>query len=656
MKHFPQHLAHPRLADQPEYLVSERQRLAFASLRRPARARVQLFSRFAKAAKSAEIRPLLSAAIVVTAVIVTGGWASAGSLTLVTNLNPDRATNLLVNGSFEGHPTGATSDYYWATGTTDSPQGTPAGWTGNGGASNYAVWGNTALNDVGSAAIPDGLAALYFGNWIVSAISETPAFNPDGLVVFSSPAVITADAGGFTPAVTLSQTLTGLIPGQSYGLSFWASGEDAATTMFGHDGIFALDVTECPTVYLAAPSGRSNLGASHNYQFLFVPSTPVATITFTNWGHIIGPAGWNLPPTTELVLDDVVLNHLCTPAQCAPGYYHSTISYSAGYGPQTLPWTTASMIPVPKFTSNLGQLISATIQVDVDFAVGVHAQNLDPNGGCTLSWSATSLFTTTLPPTSTNIVLHPSLGGGIALAPGGAGFEGVRTIASQTGVLTCAADLAALAGTGDLAFSLNAIDAFTSSGCAHVQVDPLDTSATSLSITVTYTYCAVPIVTACDSNSFALIACPCSNPPSGPARGCDNSSLTGGASMSGIGMPSLGADTLVFTTAGEKPTATSIVLQGTSFLPSGVVFGQGVRCVAGTLKRLYVKTASGGSITAPSGADPTVSARSVALGDAISAGEQRYYMVYYRDPGVLNGCPSTSTFNATQALSVAWLP
>jgi len=28
--------------------------------------------------------------------------------------------------------------------------------------------------------------------------------------------------------------------------------------------------------------------------------------------------------------------------------------------------------------------------------------------------------------------------------------------------------------------------------------------------------------------------------------------------------------------------------------------------------------------------------------------------VYYRDPGVLGGCPATSTFNVTQQLSVLW--
>jgi hypothetical protein len=150
-----------------------------------------------------------------------------------------------------------------------------------------------------------------------------------------------------------------------------------------------------------------------------------------------------------------------------------------------------------------------------------------------------------------------------------------------------------------------------------------------------------------------VIGCPCANAGTFGA-GCNNSSHTGGAMLSSLGVASVMADTLSFHTIGEKPTATSIVLQGTTNLSSGALFGQGVRCAAGTLKRLYVKTASGGSITAPSAGDASVWSRSAALGDVIVAGQVRHYLVYYRDPIVLGGCPASSTFNATQGLQVAW--
>jgi hypothetical protein len=119
-------------------------------------------------------------------------------------------------------------------------------------------------------------------------------------------------------------------------------------------------------------------------------------------------------------------------------------------------------------------------------------------------------------------------------------------------------------------------------------------------------------------------------------------------------MASLAADTVVFTSTGENPTATSVFLQGDMSVQAGAAFGQGIRCAGGSLERLYVKSAAGGVVSAPQHGDASVSARSSALGDTITAGATRYYGVYYRDPIVLGACPATSTFNITQAESVLW--
>jgi hypothetical protein len=126
--------------------------------------------------------------------------------------------------------------------------------------------------------------------------------------------------------------------------------------------------------------------------------------------------------------------------------------------------------------------------------------------------------------------------------------------------------------------------------------------------------------------------------------------------LSASGIAYLSMDSLVFTTSGETPTATSILLQGTSLASSGIVYGQGVRCVAGTLRRLFVKTAVAGSIIAPDfgAGDQSVSSRSAAKGSPISAGQSRWYLVFYRDPTVLGGCPAASTFNATQTGRIDW--
>ena len=75
------------------------------------------------------------------------------------------------------------------------------------------------------------------------------------------------------------------------------------------------------------------------------------------------------------------------------------------------------------------------------------------------------------------------------------------------------------------------------------------------------------------------------------------------------------------------------------------------------LKRLYVKTAVGGSITAPQAGDQSVSARSAALGDTILPGQTRYYQVYYRDP-VTFGClvGSGATYNISAGRRLFWNP
>ena len=180
-------------------------------------------------------------------------------------------------------------------------------------------------------------------------------------------------------------------------------------------------------------------------------------------------------------------------------------------------------------------------------------------------------------------------------------------------------------------------------------------SATATSITNIWVQ-SPPGISYCDPGLNGVSACPCSNPPSGPSRGCDNSSSTGGAQLSSAGMASLAADTVVLTATGEKPTATSVFLQGDTSVQAGAVFGQGIRCAGGSLKRLYVKSAAGGVVSAPGLGDASVSARSSALGDTITAGASRHYGVYYRDPIVLGACQAASTFNITQAESVLWGP
>ena len=244
--------------------------------------------------------------VVVLWMAATG--AARAALTLTGPLGLSHSGNLVLNGSFEDHPNGGASIYYWAAGTSSTPFASPSSWVTNGASLNYAEWGDTVAFE-GSAPLPDGTSGLYFGNGLMAAISETPTFNGDGSVTFISPTPTIVPK--YSPPVTLSQTLTGLSTGATYGLSFWASGEDVATLGFAHDGFFGLDVTGFNTVYLAAPSGVSTLGTSHVYNFTFTPVSSNTTITWTNWGHpTASMPGWTLPTSTELILDDVIVNRL----------------------------------------------------------------------------------------------------------------------------------------------------------------------------------------------------------------------------------------------------------------------------------------------------------------------------------------------------------
>lgn len=161
----------------------------------------------------------------------------------------------------------------------------------------------------------------------------------------------------------------------------------------------------------------------------------------------------------------------------------------------------------------------------------------------------------------------------------------------------------------------------------------------------------------CSPGQGGVAECPCGNSPSGPNRGCNNSANTGGAQLVASGGAYLSSDTLVLSTSGGTPNAVSLVVQGDMEAMASAPFGQGVQCVNGAFKRMYLKSAVAGSIVAPSyGTDVSISERSAALSDSLQAGDRRWYFVYYRDPGVLGGCSPTSTFNLSNAVAVDWAP
>lgn len=228
--------------------------------------------------------------------------------------------NLVTNGSFEvGSPgPGPAGKRFWATGTTLTPFAVPPGWSSVGPSTNYAYWGSDSPIAPHrlrfSDGVPDGQVGMYFGNG-GSTVSPAPIYNGDGSVGFAS------TPNFANSPVRLSQTVpTNTSPAPSYCLGFWVSGEGAGGPNAYDLGIFGLKVTNVlpgdPTLFLQVPNGPAGpWGPSRRYEFAFTPlnaSLPV-TVTFFNWGHIDLTA-YGLGNTTELVLDDVIVNAVPEPA------------------------------------------------------------------------------------------------------------------------------------------------------------------------------------------------------------------------------------------------------------------------------------------------------------------------------------------------------
>ena len=100
------------------------------------------------------------------------------------------------------------------------------------------------------------------------------------------------------------------------------------------------------------------------------------------------------------------------------------------------------------------------------------------------------------------------------------------------------------------------------------------------------------------------------------------------------------------------PGSTVLFFQGTSKVAAGggAVFGDGLRCVSGSVIRLGTKTNSaGGSASYPTGADADVSVR----GNIPAGGGTRYYQAWYRNAATY--CTAV-TFNLTNAYELSWRP
>lgn len=155
----------------------------------------------------------------------------------------------------------------------------------------------------------------------------------------------------------------------------------------------------------------------------------------------------------------------------------------------------------------------------------------------------------------------------------------------------------------------------------------------------------------CLGDAISGSICPCNNnSPTAALAGCKNSTGVG-AQLVASGTPSVATDNVVLQVTNMPPGASCLFFQGTAKHADGYggPFGDGLRCVSGTVVRLWTKSNVGGVASFPAAGEPRVAARGL-IG---SAGGLRFYQAWYRNAASF--C-LPSTFNLTNGFQIYWFP
>lgn len=180
-----------------------------------------------------------------------------------------------------------------------------ANWTCTGGGTlTYAC-----VYDSAQYMVVEEARAAYLGNSYANPCSGTlsgPFPNNDTSCFVQSGCEVFIQGGGYplsgsgyggAAGISLSQTVTGLVPGNTYVLEFWAGGEYQG--WFSTPGLFAVDIGFGRT-YLRCKVTQQLPDTGTRYLIQFAATSTSHAITFTNWGHVCSSC-------TEVVIDDVRL-------------------------------------------------------------------------------------------------------------------------------------------------------------------------------------------------------------------------------------------------------------------------------------------------------------------------------------------------------------
>ena len=162
------------------------------------------------------------------------------------------------------------------------------------------------------------------------------------------------------------------------------------------------------------------------------------------------------------------------------------------------------------------------------------------------------------------------------------------------------------------------------------------------------------VVTFCAGDGRG-VACPCGNNGSA-GFGCGTSVNANGTLLASTGSASTSSDDLVLNLLGAPIGVATLFFQGTTASGggAGAGVGDGVRCAAGTVIRLGIKTTTnsgffGGVATYPQPGDQAITVR----GAVPATGGVRLYQAWFRNSASF--C-TPSTFNLSNGLRVTWLP
>lgn len=155
----------------------------------------------------------------------------------------------------------------------------------------------------------------------------------------------------------------------------------------------------------------------------------------------------------------------------------------------------------------------------------------------------------------------------------------------------------------------------------------------------------------CSGNPGQGTACPCSNDndDSIPGAGCDNGIFASGAHLTAYGEASVTQDSLVLVALRLEPGDSGLYFQADNDLSPGILWGDGLRCAGGNVKRLQLRFADAG------GASQTSIGISAKAGN-VSAGVTKFYQCWYRTTASPPCGPGVNDFNSTNGYAVTWLP